>query len=561
VLELTATRLCLRSAALHSEPVGALMPAVTEGLGATGGLVLLGAFGSGKTHLVHQLDLQGLGTPVPLRLLDPMLPISEALEAVIGRARLEAARSGESPLLLDGLDEAQYPAGRFQDVFDTLRSCVGPRWLLTSRPGFFRTEQEAGHDQVDSLDAAVPTLLIDPLSPEPVARLLQTRGGTALAESVDGLTDLATSPMLLKVVEAALPYIEPGRPIQAWGLFDAWIRHALSTGPGHDEVLAQLEQLAWDTAVAHDHRPTGVRFPREAVARLDIPCSIRSALMVTDLDGAWRFGHRSVLEFLFAGYLAPRIAANQCQAPDALSGILLTDATRAFLVGRIPPMPVRYDRGRVWIPRGNFVAGGDRGPDERPLRIEHLAEPVWISREPVSSGDWARYLEAFPDERQDAHYLAHWGPGRRCPAGREEEPVYNLWPDDADQYAARAGARLPTANEWEKAVRGTDGRTWPWGDHWRPGRVVTGELGVTHPLPSRAFGAHGPSSLFGSIGGVFEYTSSWYRGRADRGRVVMGGCYTHPYTAARPSLRLSHRLSGSLKAGLRLAWDAPESPE
>ena len=54
---------------------------------------------------------------------------------------------------------------------------------------------------------------------------------------------------------------------------------------------------------------------------------------------------------------------------------------------------------------------------------------------------------------------------------------------------------------------------------------------------------------------LFEYTSTAYRGREDRGRVVMGGCYTHPASAARPSLRLSHKLSGNLKTGLRLAWD------
>jgi formylglycine-generating enzyme required for sulfatase activity len=218
-------------------------------------------------------------------------------------------------------------------------------------------------------------------------------------------------------------------------------------------------------------------------------------------------------------------------------------------------MPVAYREDAVRIPRGNFIAGGPESPDERPLRIQHLAEPFWISRVPVLGADWQAWLHARPDLRQDALYLSHWGPDRALPAGDADRPIWNLWPEDADRYAASRGARLPTADEWEKAVRGVDGRRWPWGDHWRSGLASTAELGLDRPLPVRALGAHGESHLFGAIGGVFEYTSSWWRDRPDRGRVVMGGCFSHPAAHARPSLRLSHRLSGNLKVGVRLAWD------
>ncbi len=232
--------------------------------------------------------------------------------------------------------------------------------------------------------------------------------------------------------------------------------------------------------------------------------------------------------------------------------------------------------GMVLVPEGEFLMGSSRQEIDElkkvfghrelyrdyPFEKEMPKRKVWlkafyIDKHEVTNKEYAEFVTATGHQEP-----VGWSK-EQFPAGKRDFPVLYVSKKDAEDFAAWKGKRLPTAEEWEKAARGTDGRIFPWGNAFDPEKAATADSADLTPhspyAANKVETAPGDISPYGvrdMAGNVREWTSTL--SREDKNMAaIKGGSWVDLYINARaahveyiPVRSLSHIL------GFRCAKDA-----
>ncbi len=199
----------------------------------------------------------------------------------------------------------------------------------------------------------------------------------------------------------------------------------------------------------------------------------------------------------------------------------------------------------IYVSQGPFSMGSDTGEaNEKPVHTISL-DAFWIDKTEVTQAMFEKFVQATKyqtdAEKAGKSFVINpnplnWqeiiGADWRHPQGPNSnpvkistQPVVQVSWNDASAYCDWAGARLPDEAEWEKAARGEDGRTYPWGDSSPNGRLLNyadvnlvvdwanknvddGYL-FTAPVGSYPAGAS-PYGVLDMAGNVYEWVADWY---------------------------------------------------
>lgn len=166
----------------------------------------------------------------------------------------------------------------------------------------------------------------------------------------------------------------------------------------------------------------------------------------------------------------------------------------------------------AYVPSGIFIMGSNLdswvSENEKPMHSVHL-DAYYIDIYEVTNQAYQKCVsEGGCRERQVE--------GSYTRAKYYSNPIYADFPVvyvatyDAIEYCTWRGARLPTEAEWEKAARGTDGRTYPWGEQIDCTKANYNDCHNDTTAVGSYDAGKSPYGVYDMAGNVWEFVSDYY---------------------------------------------------
>jgi formylglycine-generating enzyme required for sulfatase activity/energy-coupling factor transporter ATP-binding protein EcfA2 len=225
----------------------------------------------------------------------------------------------------------------------------------------------------------------------------------------------------------------------------------------------------------------------------------------------------------------------------------------------------------VTVEAGEFIRGSEERDREKPVRNIYLDEFL-IGKYPVTNHEFKVFIEDggyknkepwTPEgwqwrERENIVEPGYWQNrkwnGANFPVvrvGWYESNAYAQWlsKETGDKYV------LPSEAQWEKAARGSEGFSYPWGNEWQEDFCNSDECGLMRTSPVGIFPkGKSPYGCMDMAGNVWEWCADWYgedyykkspdrnpQGPVDgSGRVIRGGGWFHGRQGCRAAFRFIH---------------------
>jgi formylglycine-generating enzyme required for sulfatase activity len=169
----------------------------------------------------------------------------------------------------------------------------------------------------------------------------------------------------------------------------------------------------------------------------------------------------------------------------------------------------------IFIPAGPFLMGDDDQAGNPRHKV--TLSGYWIYQNPVTVRQYKQFCQEthrqMPPEPvgfEGNHFNPNWS--------KDDHPIVQVTWEEAVAYGKWAFGddriHLPSEAQWEKAARGTDGRKFPWGDHFDGSRLWRskerkGDSGGTAPVGVFSNGAS-PFGVLDMAGNIYQWCQDFY---------------------------------------------------